>query len=357
MNALKEKILRQIARDGPITLAQYMQMALYDPEHGYYMKGDPFGAKGDFITAPEVSQIFGELIGLWFVQAWEDRGRPSPFHFVELGPGRGTLMADMLRAVRVRREFLDAAEIILVETSPALRALQQRTLKDTKIHWCENIAGVPKDKPLYLVANEFLDALPISQLVKTQAGWRERVIAADGSGLILAVGGESDINLVPRVLQGASEGSIFESSATARDLVREVAKHIAKSDGAALFIDYGHDDSALGDTFQAVKAHKFADPLAEPGEADLTAHVDFEVLSAIAREEDIYVFGPEPQGAFLEALGIRSRADRLKRSNRENAEDIVRAVERLTSPKEMGTLFKALAISDGDAAGLPGFRC
>jgi SAM-dependent MidA family methyltransferase len=353
VNALKEKILRRIAREGPITVAQYMEMALYDPEHGYYMKGDPFGAKGDFITAPEVSQIFGELIGLWFVQVWEDRGQPKRFHFVELGPGRGTLMADMLRAARVRPAFLGAAKIVLVETSPALHAIQQRVLQDAKVRWCESLAGVPSDAPLFLIANEFLDALPVNQFVRTDDGWRQRMVATKDGNLVFVHG--SKVTDVP--LGVAPVGSIFERSTPAHGIVKEIAGRIATSGGTALLVDYGHEQSGLGDTLQAVKAHKYADPLANPGDADLTTHVDFGALAKCALQTGAIAFGPQPQGAFLKALGIGARADRLKRSNRDAASEIDRAVDRLTSPTQMGALFKIMAISEGRFPSLPGFQC
>lgn len=352
MSVLKEKILCRIASEGPITVAQYMEMALYDPEHGYYMKGDPFGAKGDFITAPEVSQIFGELIGLWFVQAWEDRGRPDCFSFVELGPGRGTLMADMLRAAKMRPEFLDAAKIFLVETSSALRAIQQQTLKGLSIRWCESLAKVGHDAPLFLVANEFLDALPINQFVKTGDGWHERMIASKDGNLFFVLSDKATVSQ----FGAATIGSIFEQCTIAAEVVGDIASRTAKSGGAALFIDYGHGEAGFGDTLQAVKQHKYADLFAEPGEVDLTSHVDFEALSNIARAADTYVFGPAPQGAFLKALGIDARAKKLKETvDAETRKAIDNAVERLTSPSQMGHLFKVMAVAASGSSPLPAF--
>ena len=349
MSVLKEKILRRIANEGPITVAQYMEMALYDPEHGYYMKGDPFGAKGDFITAPEVSQIFGELIGLWFVQAREDRGRPNPFNFVELGPGRGTLMADMLRAAKVRPQFLEAAKVVLVETSPALRTIQQQTLKGVEIRWC---AELPNDAPLFLVANEFLDALPINQFVKTEDGWHERMIAAKNDNLVFEVSKKA----VDHQPGEAPIGAIFEQSAAAAAIVGDVARRIAKSGGAALFIDYGHEQSGFGDTLQAVRVHKHADPLADPGNADLTAHVDFGAVARCARQAGAKTFGLLPQSTFLRALGIEARATKLKEAADAEARQAVdQAVERLTFPSQMGSLFKVMAVASSGIASLPAF--
>ncbi len=361
MSALKEKILRRIASDGPITLAQYMQMALYDPERGYYMKGDPFGEKGDFITAPEVSQIFGELIGLWFVQAWEDRGRPKRFHFVELGPGRGTLMADMLRAVKVRPAFLEAAQLTLVETSPTLREIQQRTLQleMLPIVWATSLDEIAGDAPLFLVANEFFDALPIHQYVKADRGWCERLIAVESAKLAFTISENAAADLpIPGGLRNAAKDSIFEVSMEAGKIIGMIASRVGKSEGAALFIDYGHEKSGLGDTFQAMKAHHFTDPLAEPGNADLTAHVDFEALARAAADAKVKVFGPVSQAAFLETLGVRVRADVLKRkADATTRTDITSAIERLINRDQMGTLFKVMALAKPGSPALPGFPC
>ncbi len=361
MSALKEKILRHIAADGPLTVAQYMTLALADPEHGYYMKRDPLGARGDFITAPEVSQIFGELIGLWFVQAWEDRGKPKRFYFAELGPGRATLMADMLRAARIRSDFIQAAQVILVEISPVLREAQRQTLHSlsTVPKWASDISDIPYDAPLFVVANEFLDALPIRQFVKSECDWRERMIAARDGKLIFALKPENaSPELVPEPLRGAPQGSIFECTAAAEGLIAEIAKRVTKSRGVALFIDYGPAHSGLGETFQAVKAHKFTDLLDEPGEVDLTAHVDFEALTKVAKEQKAQVFGPVTQQAFLEALGIRLRAETLKhKADATTRAAIDAGVDRLIGAGQMGTLFKVMAIAAPGARPLPGFPC
>ena len=361
MSALKDKILRRIASDGPLTLAHYMQMALYDPQSGYYMKGDPFGEKGDFITAPEVSQIFGELIGLWFVQVWEDRGRPKPFHFVELGPGRGTLMADMLRAVKVRPAFLEAAQISLIETSPALREIQQRTLQleMLPIAWATSLDEIAGGAPLFLVANEFLDALPIRQFVKAANGWHERLVSADRGKLVFALRPEAEVDPpIPKALPAAEKDSIFEISIEAHKTIASISSRLQQADGTALLIDYGHEKSGFGDTFQAVKAHHFTDPFAEPGDADLSAHVDFEALAYAATEAKAKVLGPVTQAEFLEALGVRVRAGVLKRkADAANRTNISSAVERLINRDQMGTLFKVMALAQSTSPSLPGFSC
>jgi SAM-dependent MidA family methyltransferase len=353
VNPLKAKILELIREQGPIPVAEYMRIALSDPEHGYYMRRDPFGVTGDFVTAPEVSQMFGETFGLFFVQAWEDRGRPARFHLVELGPGRGTLMADMLRAGKIRPAFLSGAQVTLIETSPHLREMQKTVLAGADVRWADSIDGL-EPAPLFLIANEFFDALPARQYVKSKAGWQERTIAAKDDSLMYALSQDCEPeDFAPPHLRDADEGAILERSADSVAVIRTIADRIAGCGGVALIVDYGHAKTQFGDTFQAVKQHAYADPLAEPGEADLTFHVDFEALARGAQERGAHVSGPVTQGAFLEALGIGLRAERLKCAG---AEGIDAALERLVAPAQMGTLFKVMAISDGRSA-LPGFAC
>jgi len=360
VSALKEKIVRLIRAQGPVTVAHYMQIALGDSDAGYYMRANPIGR--DFITAPEISQIFGELIGLLFVQVWEDCGCPKRFHLIELGPGRGTLMSDMLRAAKIRPAFLEAAEISLVETSPALRATQTDALAGVRAAWRNHLNEVPLGEPLFLVANEFFDALPAHQFVRAEHGWHERMVTAQDDALVFA--------LAPEAVPAASfppphgqetrsypTGAVFETSPASEGIVKEIAHRIAESGGVALIIDYGHAESGVGDTFQAVKDNRYADPLAEPGEADLTFHVDFAALADTARDAGAHVCGPQTQGEFLAALGIRARAARLKHASPELAGEIDAAVDRLTNPAQMGTLFKAMAICEGRGPGVPGFSC
>ena len=348
VNALKRKILALIEAQGPLTVAQYMAIALGDPEHGYYMRRDPLGR--DFITAPEVSQIFGELIGLFFVQAWEDRQRPKNFQVVELGPGRGTLMADMMRAAaKLRPEFVHAARVTLVETSPALRAKQADALAALPVEWVTRFDDVPKDGPLFLVANEFFDALPIHQFVKSERGWHERMVRRDSDDLRFALTPDTvPPPVIPESVRSAPRGSTIEVNPGAAEIVRRIASRIADTGGVALIIDYGHVTTAVGDTLQAVKNNAFTDPLAEPGEADLTAHVDFQALAAATAEGEGYARRIKVQGAFLEALGIHARANRLKRDNPEKTSEVDTAVDRLIGPQQMGTLFKVLGIFEGE---------
>jgi NADH dehydrogenase [ubiquinone] 1 alpha subcomplex assembly factor 7 len=347
VNALKRKILALIEAQGPLTVAQYMAIALGDSEHGYYMRRDPLGR--DFITAPEVSQVFGELIGLFFVQAWEDRGRPKTFQFVELGPGRGTLMADMIRvAAKLRPEFVHAVRITLAETSPALRAKQADTLAALPVEWVSRFDDVPTNGPLFLIANEFFDALPIHQFVKGEHGWHERMVTRDDDNLRFALTPETiPASVIPTSVRDAPTGSIIEVNAGASQLARRIAGRIADAGGVALVIDYGHVTTAVGDTLQAVKNNAFTDPLGEPGEADLTTHVDFQALGSVAREEGARTPSVIAQSEFLEALGIHPRAERLKCDNPERASEIDSAIERLIDPQQMGTLFKAMAIYEG----------
>jgi SAM-dependent MidA family methyltransferase len=350
---LKQKILDLIRAKGPISIAEYMSLSLYDPEHGFYMTRDPFGVKGAFTTAPEISQMFGELIGAFFVQAWEDRGRPERFHFVELGPGRGTLMADMLRAARARPGFEKAAQITLVEISPVLKAIQQKTLAGHNVRWGASLDEVPNDAPLFLIANEFFDALPIRQYVKANDGWHERMIGANGDNLVFALAPDAMALDVPV----APEGSVLETSSTSHAIVAEIARRIGVREGVALIVDYGHMESGFGDTFQAVRSHAFASPLDAPGEADLTAHVDFAALVNAVVAAEGYVFGPEFLGVFLNEIGIPRRAERLKNASPNAASDIDAALRRLTDPSEMGKLFKVMAICEDAAPGVEGFPC
>ena len=353
MNALKRKLLDLIEAQGPLTVAQYMVIALGDPEHGYYMRRDPLGR--DFITAPEVSQIFGELIGLFFVQAWEDRWRPNTFQFVELGPGRGTLMADMMRAAgKLRPQFVEAAHITLVETSPTLREIQAKTLGSSTVNWISRFDDIAADGPLFLIANEFFDALPIHQFVKSERGWHERMVTSDGEDLRFALTPDIvPLSVIPARVRDAAPGSVIEVNPGATELVRRIAGRIADSGGVALIIDYGHVTTAVGDTLQAVKDNAFTDPLAEPGEADITAHVDFQALVIAAGEGEARTPIIAHQGELLEALGIHARANRLRRDNPERVAEINSAVDRLIDLQQMGRLFRALAIYEGRDQGTP----
>jgi NADH dehydrogenase [ubiquinone] 1 alpha subcomplex assembly factor 7 len=354
--ALLDELRRIIAAEGSVTVERYMALCLSHPRHGYYATRDPFGTAGDFTTAPEISQMFGELIGLWAVEVFGLMGAPEKVRLIELGPGRGTLMRDFLRAVRVDPAFVAAVEVHLVETSPMLREAQARTLQaaPAPIVWHGRLAEVP-DGPAIVVANEFFDALPVRQFVATERGWCERLVGL-GSGGALAFG------LTPEPEPGLSPagrpGDVLEWPAAALDVTREIAGRVARHGGAALVVDYGYEGPVLGDTLQAVRRHAYADPLAEPGEADLTVHVDFAKLAGAAKAAAAAVHGPVNQRDFLRALGIETRAAVLKRqATPAQADGIESALARLTGagPDGMGELFKAIAIADPTLPPLPGF--
>jgi SAM-dependent MidA family methyltransferase len=356
--ALEAEIARMIAIDGPMPLARFMALCLGHPEHGYYATRDPFGAAGDFITAPEISQMFGELIGLWSVSVWQQIGTPDPVHLVELGPGRGTLMADALRAAKRVPPFRAALRVALIETSPLLRQRQEAALAgaDVPVAWHRDIAETDEG-PLIVIANEFFDALPVHQAVRAADGWHERMVGLDEAGrLVLALHPDplpGFAALLSKNLGPTAPGSVYEWRSGR--LVEDLAQRIACDGGTVLIIDYGHAASAFGDTLQAVGRHRFADALERPGEIDLTAHVDFAALARSARRGGARAWGPMPQGIWLKRLGIEARAARLRAAAPARAAEIDAALERLTAPDEMGTLFKVMAITAGGASAPAGF--
>ena len=361
MTPLEAEIRRIIAVDGPISVAAFMRLCLGHPVHGYYTTRDPFGRGGDFITAPDISQMFGELIGLWAAAVWQAMGAPARLALVELGPGRGTLMADALRAARIVPAFEAALRVHLVETSPVLRRLQQQRLHGLAVPtaWHGDMAEVP-DGPLIVIANEFFDALPVHQAVKASDGWHERMIGIDAAGALAFALHPDPIPgfaaILPGHLAGAPAGAVYEWRAG--DAVAEIARRIARDGGAALALDYGHRDSACGETLQAVGRHAFADPLARAGEVDLTAHVDFAALARTAAGAGARVLGPMAQGEFLRRLGIEARAAALRATGTAaQAADIDAALARLTGTgrEAMGELFKAIAFADPKLGSLPGF--
>lgn len=345
---LEIDIRRRIAAAGPMPVAQYMALCLTDPQYGYYVTRDPLGARGDFITAPEVSQMFGELIGIWMSAVWKQMGAPEQVRVVELGPGRGTLMKDAMRAAQVVPPFRKAVVLDLVEISPVLREQQRRALEPHNIPmaWYSSINDVP-DGPAIIIANEFFDAIPISQAVKTEDGWRERCVGIGADGKLAFVLGTEPMPhlniLLPEAARNAPLDSVFEwrSDAAAIDLGRRVAQ-----DSAALVIDYGHSETDFGDTLQAVGKHAYADPLSELGEVDLTAHVDFAPLSRTIETMGAKAYGPITQSLLLRRLGIETRATTLKaKATRAQAADIDLALARLIGIGRtgMGELFKAAA--------------
>lgn len=341
---------RRIALEGPITVAAFMAESLGHPRFGYYMRQDPFGRSGDFITAPEISQMFGELVGLWCASVWQSMGGPSRVRLVELGPGRGTLMADALRATRRVRGFHAAVEVHLVDTSPALRERQRSTLSGEglpPLHWHESFADVPAG-PMVLVANEFFDALPVHQLQRGDRHWHERLVDfADGKfRLVVSPHPSPLVALLDPRFADASVGSIAEISPAALSFAGSIAARLVEGGGAALIVDYGPSRSGVGETLQALRRHAAHDVLTDPGSADLTAHVDFEALARAAVEAGAVAHGPVPQGVFLARLGIEARMQALLRAAAEaQRQAIVSGGRRLIEPAQMGTLFKALALT------------
>lgn len=363
MADLSDHFVALIREEGPISIATFMADALGHPERGYYMARDPLGAAGDFTTAPEISQVFGELIGLWCAHIWERMDRPSPVRLVELGPGRGTLMADLLRATHVTPDFADAVDIHLVETSPALKAAQHAQLGNRPT-WHRRFEDIPEG-PMLLIANEFFDALPIRQFVQTDRGWCERCVGVSEDTqdkntephfeFVLAPHPIGE-RMIPTAIHGASVGSIAEYCPAGQSLAAQIGGRLTKHLGAALIIDYGHTQSAAGDTLQAVHKHAYHAPLEAPGTADLTAHVDFQSLAKAAHTAGAKVMEPTTQAEYLHAMGITERAARLtSNATVTQKSDIAAAMHRLTAPDQMGTLFKALCLCHPDLSDPPGF--
>ncbi|MEM8695050.1 MAG: SAM-dependent methyltransferase [Pseudomonadota bacterium] len=332
---LAERLAGLIAATGPISIAQFMGEA----NAHYYATRDPLGAEGDFITAPEISQMFGELAGLWLADLWSRVGSPTNAHYVELGPGRGTLAEDALRAMRAARF---EPPIHLVETSPVLRANQATRLPSAR--WHDDLDSLPSAGPLFVIANEFFDALPIRQVVRTEQGWREvKVDHRDGRFGPVTAGPSLDM-LIPETLRDAPLGSVVETSPAVESTARALAARIAAQGGAVLIVDYGYEGLATGDTLQAVSRHDHVDIFAEPGERDLTAHVNFAILERIGRTAGLTVHGPVGQGDWLESLGIGARTAALIKAAPHRQAELIAARDRLTKPDAMGTLFKAFAM-------------
>ena len=344
MTRLAERLAAEIAADGPISVADYMSRCLHDPQDGYYATRPALGADGDFITAPMVSQMFGELIGLWAVETWRRMGAPNPFYLVELGPGEGVMMGDMLRASKIDRGFIDAARLQLVETSKPLIERQLEVVVGSnawQAEWRKGLTDVADDAPLILVANEFLDCLPARQFLRTYRGWAERRVGLGGEGR-LAWGLQPAVK-PDGVPDDAEPGAIWEVSAAQTALGAELGERIARQGGAALLIDYGRDAPGPGDTLQALARHHKVDPFADPGGADLTVWADFPAVLSAARTHAVTT-PIVSQGVFLQRLGVVERAAALSAARPDRAETIARQLARLTDPDEMGTLFKACAI-------------
>jgi NADH dehydrogenase [ubiquinone] 1 alpha subcomplex assembly factor 7 len=358
---LQLEIKKLIKSSGPMPVWRYMQLCLTHPEHGYYVSRDPLGREGDFTTAPEVSQMFGELLGLWAASVWKAIGSPPVLRLVELGPGRGTMMADALRALRVLPPLYQSVSVHLVEINPVLRDKQEEMLFGVRnISWHDSIDEIPEG-PAIILANEYFDVLPIHQAVRRESGWHERVVELDDAGKLIFGSAPEPIPrfevLLPPLVRAAPVGAVFEWRPDLE--IMKLATRVRDQDGAALIIDYGHLRSDAGDTFQAVARHSFTDPLSAPGQADVTAHVDFQALARAAEDLGARVHGPVTQGEFLKRLGIETRAVTLMaKATHEVSEDISGALKRLTDSGRgsMGEMFKVLGVSEPQLTSLAGFH-
>ena len=356
LNALGAEIAAMIEQDGPISVERYMGLCLAHPVHGYYMTRDPLGAEGDFVTAPEISQMFGELLGLWAAETWRLTGARQPARLVELGPGRGTLMADALRAARAAPDFFSDLSVTMVETRPALTARQQRMLEraERTVEWAETVEQVPPG-PAIVLANEFFDALPVRHYVKTADGWRERQVGFAEGRLMFGAAPEPE----PYLTVDAPVGAVLEVGAVGQRIMMTLAARIVQQGGALLVVDYGHAETTLGETLQAMRDHAYVDALEAPGEADLTTHIDFAGLARAARAAGARVHGPVSQGFFLRQIGIVQRAQALMRNaTAEQREEIEKSLVRLVAEEkdtDMGRLFKVMAITQRAVEALPGF--
>jgi NADH dehydrogenase [ubiquinone] 1 alpha subcomplex assembly factor 7 len=356
LSSLESELAEAIRREGPLSVARFMSLALHHPTSGYYRKRDPLGPQGDFVTAPELSQAFGEVVGAWLAQAWLDLGRPAPFRLVELGPGRGTLLADALRATRAVAGFHHGLRLHLVETSERLQEAQVARLAGFDPSWHAEFSEVPSG-PLLLIANEFYDALPVHQLIATAQGWVERCVGLNVEDRLTFRPGER-LSPLGAELPRASPDKVAELSPARSQLAREVGRRIAEHGGVALVIDYGAwAEEPTGDTLQATRRHAPCDPLDAPGTADLTTHVDFRALAAAAAAGGASVYGPVPQGTFLTALGIHLRTAKLiERATPDQQRALRAALFRLTDASAMGELFKVLVFAGPDAPAPPGFH-
>ena len=352
---LAEIIKSQIKLEGPISLSTYMGLCLTHPEFGYYKNSDPLGKSGDFITAPEISQMFGEFIGLFIAQAWIDLGSPKEFNLIELGPGRGTLLQDAFRVFSKVENLTSAMKLILLETSDVLRQAQKEKLGHYNPIWIDEIGDIKDNKnPTIIIANEFFDALPIKQFQKQNSKWHERAIGIKNEKFAWGLTpNEIPKDAFPSNIIDAQDNSIWEVGFAGLRLMSEIAEIIASNGGAFLAIDYGYAKTQTGDTFQAVKNHQYVDALAEPGMADLTAHVDFEALSKAATNAGAVAHKLKTQGQFLSLLGINERSEQLIKANPDMAKEISAAKQRLISDEQMGSLFKVLCVSSKELIPFP----
>ena len=353
MTALGDVLARRIASDGPMTVGAFMAACLTHPSHGYYITRDPLGRAGDFVTAPEINQMFGELIGAWCVVVWETMGKPTPFFLAELGPGRGTLMADALRAVHRQKDFLSALRLHLIEASPTLRREQEKTLAAHHPIWLDDLTELPRG-PTIVIANEFFDALPVEQFVHRADGWHRRLVALDGNNRLTLIESK-DIVRLDIALDGSSDGAIVEMSPAGQAVAFEIGGRFRDHPGHALILDFGRKGN-IGESLQALRGHAPEPVLANPGEADLASHVDFSAIAKAGSIAGAHVFGPTPQGLLLKTLGIDARAETLARADPGKAAEVALALSRLTGSRAMGRVFQAMAMVSPAYGAPPGFN-
>ena len=365
MNELKQIIIEEILANGPMPLENYMSRALGDNTHGYYTKQDPFGKKGDFVTAPEISQVFGELLGLWGLDFWMKSGSWSEFNLVELGPGRGTLMRDIANAVKMQPDYLQSAHLHLLETSPVLQDMQNQTLsrlldEGTSCHWHKNIKDLLEachHMPVIIYANEFFDALPIRQYVQENNTWALRCVDVEDSELALVTLKDFTLKEILPAAHDFKHGDILETTPESETIMTQLTNYIAEYSGALLIIDYGYTQNQTGDTFQALSEHQTVSPFKNPGNADLTAHVNFKRLADIAEDASCRSLGPASQRNFLLSLGLEQRFESLSlKANNQQKTDLLAARNRLIGMDQMGILFNVLAVTKKDATSPAGFE-
>ncbi len=360
MSTLKDRIINRIKSEGPMSVAEYMSLCLLDTEHGYYPTRDPLGSDGDFITAPEISQMFGELLGIWAIQTWRDLGSPGGVSLIELGPGRGIMMSDILRAAQLATDFLENITVYLIEASAALQAVQGKTLANSPvpIEWIDRIEDAPPG-PTIIIGNEYLDCLPIRQFIQQdrfagERGWHERMVTVDKDSGELAFGlatepiSELAAKALPSAQSEAKNHDLIEICPAAHQTLDSIKERFKQSPGRALFIDYGPETTEFGDTLQALKRHEKVGVFSDPGNTDLTVRVDFAALGEFAQSLNMATTYPVPQNEFLSKLGVEMRAATLARAKPDSKAKIARQLERLTGEEQMGTLFKAICFqSDG----------
>lgn len=360
MNKFEAFLKAHIDHNGPVDIAEFMAMAVGHPEYGYYATRNPFGSDGDFITSPEISQMFGELWGMWLADVWMKMGQADKVYLVECGPGRGTLMSDMLRVAKQVPGFYEALNVCLIEISPALRSVQKQKLLDHKVQWFDDLSSLPDDAPIFVVGNELFDALPMRQFLKAEQGWGERVVSYDENRKCFVFGyKEASPDFVRFVRNKAQHNDLIEYSPARSSFWQQVCERVNGQGGGALFADYGYLRSGPGDSLQAVKAHEFIDVLKDIGEADLSSHVDFGALVDVAAEVGVRVVEPAEQRDFLQMLGILNRSHELKKvATDKQRQDIEQAVERLIGVGQfgLGKLFKVIAVCSDETIELCGFK-